>query len=115
MKILLDEMYPPGLASALRRYGIETSMVADQGLAGRPDVDVLAAAATDGYVLLTENVSDFSRLAAELLAAGGHHSGVMIALSSRFSRRPNGNPYLASVVATFPDEAVLDRIIYLDR
>ncbi len=65
-------MYPPALASALREYGIETLAVAEQGLAGRPDADVLAGAVADGI------------------------------------------PYLASVVATFPDEAVVDRIIYLD-
>jgi hypothetical protein len=42
----------------------------------------------DGYVLLTENVGDFARIAAEYQAAGGHHHGLMIAcpLASRADR-----------------------------
>ncbi len=35
LKLLLDEMYPPALAEALRVSGIEARTVADVGLAGR--------------------------------------------------------------------------------
>ena len=61
MKLLLDEMYPPALAEALRANGIEARTVTEAGLAGRSDPNVLASAAADGYVLLTENVADFVR------------------------------------------------------
>ena len=84
-------MYPPALAEALRADGIEAFTVVERGLGGRSDSDVLAAAAEDGYALLTENVADFARIAAERLTAGAHHAGVLIALSSRFSRRPTGS------------------------
>jgi hypothetical protein len=115
LKFLLDEMYPPALAQSLRAGGIEVSTVAEQGLAGRSDPDVLAAAAADGYVLVTENVSDFTRIAAERLSAGGHHPGLLIALSSRFSRRPSGVPKIAAVIRSLVDEELADRLVYLEQ
>jgi len=57
-------MYPPALAGALRLAGMEASTVAERGLAGRADLDILARAEAEEYVLLTENVADFTRLAA---------------------------------------------------
>ncbi len=115
MKFLLDEMYPPALAEALRTGGIEVSTVAERGLAGRSDPDVLSAAAENGYVLLTENVSDFARIAAERLTAGGHHRGVLIALSSRFSRRPSGIPRIAAAMRALADEELEDRFVHLEE
>lgn len=108
-------MYPPALAEALRAHDIEVSTVVEQGLAGRPDPDVLASAAADGYVLLTENVSDFARIAAERHTAGGHHPGVLIALSSRFSRRPSGVPKIAAAIRAVADEELGDRLVYLEQ
>jgi hypothetical protein len=61
---------------------------------GRPGPSLprppLRAAAASSYVLLTENVADFARPATKHLTTGGHHPGVPIALSSRFSRRRAG-------------------------
>lgn len=115
MKVLLDEMYPPGLAEALRVGGIEACTAADLGLAGRSDPDVLAGAVAGGYVLLTENVADFARIATEHLTAGGHHRGVLIALSSRFSRRPSGINRIAAAVRAVAHEHLEDRLVYLDE
>jgi predicted nuclease of predicted toxin-antitoxin system len=115
LKVLLDEMYPPALAEALHAHGIEASTVVQQGLAGRPDPDLLAPAAAEGYVLLTENVSDFARIAAERLTAGGHHPGVLIALSSRFSRRPTGIPEIAAALRAVAGEELDDRLVYLEQ
>ena len=53
MKTLCDEMYPPALAVALRRRGIEASTVVELGLAGRSDPDILSAATVDGYAVLS--------------------------------------------------------------
>ena len=115
MKLLLDEMYPPALAEALRGSGIDASSVGERGLGGRSDPDVLAAAAADGSVLLTENVADFARLAAEHLTTGGHHPGVLIALSSRFSRRPSGINAIAAAVRAVATEHLEDRLVYLEQ
>ncbi len=108
-------MDPPALAQVLSSGGIEASTVAERGLAGRSDVDVLAAAAADGYVLLTENVSDFVRIAAERITAGGHHPGVLIALSSRFSRRPGGIPKIAAAIRVLADQDLGDHLVFLEQ
>lgn len=115
MKLLLDEMYPAALAKALAEAGIDTVTVADLRLAGAPDPDVFAAVRADGRAVLTENVADFTRLAAEHLTSGGHHAGLLIALSSRFSRRPAGLQPLAAAIHAVAGENLDDRVLYVQR
>lgn len=115
MKLLLDEMYPIKLAQELRDQGIDAATVAELGMAGRSDADVFGAVADAGYVLLTENVSDFARLCGEHIAAGRHHCGVLIALSSRFSRRPAGYAGIVAAVAAVAADQLDDRLVYLER
>lgn len=115
MKLLLDEMYSAGHAEALRDANIEAVTVAELGLAGRSDLDIFAAAAGARHVLLTENVADFARIAADHLAAGHHHPGVLIALSSRFSRRPAGRNALVTAVLALADQPLDDRAVFLER
>lgn len=115
MRLLLDEMYGHSLAEALRREGVEARTVAELGLAGRSDADLLQAAMADGSILVTENVADFARISAEHLMAGRHHPGILIALSSRFSRRPAGVSALAAAIRAVADEQLSDRTVYLRR
>lgn len=115
MRLLLDEMYADKLAQALRDQGIDAVTVAELGMAGRSDADVFAAAADGGYALLTENVSDFARLCGEHVAAGRHHFGLLISLSSRFSRRPAGYGAIVAAVAAVAGGQLDDRLVYLER
>lgn len=115
MKILVDEMYPATVAEALQVVGIDATTVADLRLAGASDPEVFGAAVTGGYCVLTENVGDFTRIAAEHSTAGGHHHGVLIALSSRFSRRPAGIGPLIAAIEAITDEQIADRVVYLER
>lgn len=115
MKLLLDEMYPSKLAQELRGQGIDAVTVAELRMSGWSDADVFAAAVAGGYVLLTENVSDFARVCSDHVAAGRHHFGVLIALSSRFSRRPAGYAWIAAAVAAVAGDELDDRIVYLER
>jgi hypothetical protein len=108
-------MYPFALAEALRALGIDATTVAEAGLRGRSDPDILAAAAAEGRILLTENVADFARLATEHLTAGGHHPGVLIALSSRISRRPGAITGLAAAVRSVVHDELGDRLVYLEK
>ena len=114
MKILVDEMYPATVAETLRSAGIDTITVADLGLAGASDPEVSSAAVTGGYAVLTENVGDFTRIAGEHSTAGGHHHGVLIALSSRFSRRPAGIGPLTAAIQAIAGERIADRVVYLE-
>jgi hypothetical protein len=115
VKLLLDEMYPGKLGQEIRDLGIDAVTVAELGIIGRSDADIFAAAVDGGFVILTENVSDFARLCGEHVAAGGHHAGVLIALSSRFSRRPAGYATIATAVAAVADDQLDDRVLYLRR
>jgi hypothetical protein len=115
LKLRLDEMYPPSLARALARAGIEAVTAAQIGLAGRSDYDVFATAVADGRVLLTENVADFARIAGDHLAAGHRCPGVLIALSTRFSRRPAGHGALVAAIRAVTHDPLDDRVLYLQR
>ena len=108
-------MYPAAVAAALNAEGIEAVTVADLRLAGASDPDVFGAAVARGFCLLTENVGDFTRIAAEHSTAGGHHHGVLIALSSRFSRRAAGLGALITAIQAVAGESVADRVVYLVR
>jgi len=114
LKLLLDEMYSAALAEALRAVDLDVYAVVEIGLAGSADPEVFAAAIADGYTLLTENVADYARISAEHLTTGKHHPGVLIALSSRFSRRPAGIDALVSASRATVDQALEDRIVYLE-
>ncbi len=113
MRLLLDEMYPAALAEAVRTVGIDASTVVELGLAGRSDPEIFAAAVADGHAVLTENVADFTHISAEHLTAGRHHSGVLTALSSRFSRRRAGIDALVAAIHTVADQELDDRLVYL--
>jgi hypothetical protein len=89
--------------------------VAELGLAGRSDLDVFTTAVAEDYVVLTENVADFARIAADHLTAGRQHPGVLVALSSRFSRRPAGRDALLAAVLAAADTPLDDRVVYLER
>ena len=106
-------MYPAPLAASLKAADIEAVTVAELGLTGRSDSDVFAAAVAGGYAVLTENVADFTRLAADYASAGVHHHGLLIALSSRFSRRPAGVGSLTLAVEAVAGERLDDRVVYL--
>ena len=108
-------MYSTAVATAMRRAGIDARTPYELGLAGQTDPDLLAGAVAGGYTLLTENVADFAHLSAEHLAEGRHHPGVLVALSSRFSRRPAGIPALVAMVRAVGRIPLEDRLVYLER
>ncbi len=113
MKILVAEMYPASVAEALMAAGIEATTVASLRLAGASDAEVFGAAVVGGYAVLTENVTDFTRIAAEHSTAGGQHPGLLITLSSRFSRRPAGIRPLIEAVNAVANQPIDDRVVYL--
>ena len=108
-------MYPATVAEALQATGIEATTVTDLRLAGASDPDLFAAAVAGGYSVLTENVGDFARTAAEHSTAGGHHPGVLIAVSSRFSRRPAGIGPLIAATQAIAGEQIGVRVVYLNK
>ena len=86
--VLLDEMYPPALAQRLRDNGHDVVAVleVEVDLASRSDDDVLAWAARNNRCVVTENVSDFARLA----SSGTAHCGLIFVLAHRYPRTSSG-------------------------
>jgi hypothetical protein len=86
--VLLDEMYPPALAQRLRASGHDVVAVLDVevGLASRSDDDVLTWATRHRRCVVTENVSDFARLAQQ----GAAHCGLVFVSARRFPRTSAG-------------------------
>lgn len=121
MKLLLDEMYPARLAQGLRERGTDTEGVDERSpLRGLADEELLVVAAREGRALVSENVADFMRLYGEWGAAGRRHAGIIIALSSRFSRTPTGYEVLVDSLVELctqrsEPEALVDAVHFLVR
>lgn len=114
-------MYPARLARALRERGADAEGVDERSaLRGLADEELLVVAAREGRALVSENVADFMRLYGEWGGAGRRHAGIVIALSSRFSRTPAGYEVLVESLvelsARYPeDEALADAVHFLAR
>jgi Domain of unknown function (DUF5615) len=87
-KFLLDEHHPGWLAEDLTGAGIDTvSLTAHRpALRGADDARVLEAAASEGRVVVTEDVSTF----AAAITLVPHHVGVVYCHHSRFPRTRPG-------------------------
>lgn len=100
MRLLLDEHLSPLVVALLRDHGLDA--VAIEGdrpdLAGASDDEVLEAAHREGRAVVTNNVKDFRPIAADRLAAGDDHSGLILVPAS-VPRTKAAGPYLAREVA----------------
>jgi hypothetical protein len=101
-------------AEALNAAGVDALTVIDASLAGQSDQEVFAAACEQARTVLTKNVADFAQISADHLTSGGHHPGVLIALSSRFSRRASGLNRLVAAVKALAGQPLDDLVIYLE-
>lgn len=88
MKALLDEQLSPRIAVLLRDRGHDVQAVVERrDLAGRSDRVILEVAVVEERVVITNNVRDFRPLAAERLARGESHAGLILIPSSRTRTR----------------------------
>ena len=88
MRALLDEQLSPQIAVLLRKAGCDVDAVADRDdLVGRSVRIVFEAACREGRAVVTNNIKDFRPLAAEFLAQGGLHSGLVLLPSARTRSR----------------------------
>jgi predicted nuclease of predicted toxin-antitoxin system len=77
VKIKLDENLPESLVAALRALHHDTDNVRQEGLAGRNDPDVWAAAQADRRFLVTQDL-DFSDV--RQFRPGTHHGLLLVRL-----------------------------------
>ena len=79
LKLLLDEMFTPAIAIALRDAGADVLAAQEEpSLRGLDDRSLFEAAARDGRVLVTENVNDFLPIDASFRAEGRSHAGLLL-------------------------------------
>jgi predicted nuclease of predicted toxin-antitoxin system len=90
MRLYLDDdSVDPTLIRLLRRDGHDVKVPADVGLAGSSDQVHLAHAIRDLRAILTRNHRDFDGLHdLVVLAATGHHQGVLVV---RYDNNPRNN------------------------
>jgi predicted nuclease of predicted toxin-antitoxin system len=98
MKIKLDENLPLGLATALKSLGHNVHTTLEEGLAGKPDATVWAAAQREARFLITQDL-DFSDL--RRFAPGSHHGILLVRLHS-----PDWRNLCERVAKIFRDESV---------
>jgi predicted nuclease of predicted toxin-antitoxin system len=88
VKALLDEQLSPRIAELLRNRGHDVQAVTDRSdLAGQSARVILEVAAAEDRAVITNNVKDFRPLAAERLARGESHAGLILLPSTRTRTR----------------------------
>ncbi len=118
MRLLLDEnVSDRRLAARLRAQGHDPVLATDVGLLSATDARVFIAAITQALPVLTRDSEDFTDLHDLIMAAGGHHSGVLVV---RFDNDPRHNLTdrgIASAINKLESSGVLlpDRIHVLNQ
>ena len=104
MRAILDEQLSPHIAVLLRQAGYDVDAVASrQDLAGRGDRIIFEAAYGEDRALVTNNVKDFRPLAAEWLAQGRVHAGLILLPSKRTRTRDTIAAVAAAIENTLRD------------
>jgi hypothetical protein len=101
LRLLLDEMFSPAIAAALRDLGHDVLAVAERGdLRAMTDEEIFAWAVAQKCWLLTENVKDFRPILLKALQAEVPASGVLFTSSRAFPRsRKNPGPLIQALDA----------------
>ena len=87
IQLLLDEMFSPRIAEALRERGYKVvALVEGPEMRAMPDEEVFAWAATQRCWLLTENVKDFQPIKLRALQANAPSPGLLFTSSRTFPR-----------------------------
>jgi len=84
IRLLADEDFNNDIVTGVKRRnpGVDLVCVRDTDVAGRPDREVIAWAASQGRVLLTHDVNTLIRTAADRVANGELMSGVAAAVQT---------------------------------
>jgi hypothetical protein len=100
-RLLLDEMFSPAIAAALRDLGHDVVALMERGeLRAMTDEGVFAWAAAQGRWLVTENVKDFRPIMMRALQADTAMTGILYTSSRTFPRsRKNPGPLIEALDA----------------
>jgi hypothetical protein len=104
VKALLDEQLSPQIAAILREAGYDVVAVAERGdLVGSIDSTILEVATAEGHAVVTSNVKDFRPLAAERLAQGRNHGGLILVPTTRSRTRAATAPLARAIKKALHD------------
>ncbi len=107
MRAILDEQLSPQIAELLRKAGYDVDAVAErEDLAGRSDRIVFEAAIAEGRAVVTNNIKDFRPLAAERLAQGRGHCGLILLPSARTRTRQSVSAIAEAIESILRDHPV---------
>jgi uncharacterized protein with PIN domain len=115
VKLYLDENLLPRLAEMLRARGLEVVSAYGVGNAALDDRAQLAYATREGRAIVTCDISDFTVLAADALAANTQHAGIIL-ISSRFGTDEFAATAegIEAVVRRYPD-GIPGAVVYVTR
>jgi hypothetical protein len=97
--LVLDEMFSPAIAAALRDLGHEVVAIAERGeLRAMKDEELFAWATARGWWLLTENVKDFRPILLRALQSDVPATGILYTSGRSFPRsRKNPGPLIEAL------------------
>jgi predicted nuclease of predicted toxin-antitoxin system len=100
-RLVMDEVFSPTIAAALRDQGDDVIAVAERGeLRAMNDEEVFTWAISQGRWLLTENVKDFRPILLRALQADTPVSGILFTSGRSFTRsRKNPGPLIQAIHA----------------
>jgi hypothetical protein len=84
VKVLLDEQLSGQIARLLRERGLDAEAVVERAdLLQLPDLEIMAAALREERAVVSNNLQDFRPIAAQRIADGRGHAGLILLPSSR--------------------------------
>jgi Domain of unknown function (DUF5615) len=90
VKLLLDEMWTPTIASELRKRAFDVIAISEPAHAGRyagiSDDEVFALAQKEDRAIVTDNVADYEQARRGWESRGQAHHGLIYALNPPFNR-----------------------------
>jgi predicted nuclease of predicted toxin-antitoxin system len=116
--LLLDEMLSDDIADQLRKRGHDVlAVVADTGLVGLPDDQILAQAAAQDRALVTANIKDFMPLDAQYKASGRQHAGLILISTKTFPQNRTFTAVVDALAALLARPAGIgpDQVVFLAR
>jgi predicted nuclease of predicted toxin-antitoxin system len=107
MKVLLDEnLSDPRLAARLRASGHDPILAPDVGLLSATDARLLIFAIGQGFPVLTRDSDDFADLHDLVIAAAGHHAGILIVRFDNDPRHTLTDRGIATAISKLESSAV---------
>jgi predicted nuclease of predicted toxin-antitoxin system len=118
MRIYLDDdLASPNLARLLRNAGHDAQLPVEANFAGENDAVHLRHAVRDQRVLLTRNHDDFEDLHELLLAARGHHPGILVVRQDNKPKRDMTRPTIVRAIGKLEASGmpIVDQFIILNH